>query len=98
MDNTSDQNQPQVQHPQTDDAKESAVPYTPQVPQVPNTQKYFRYPAMNAFIIVVVVLLGGFMTYNFVGHQLTRLAGDSAVKVISPTPSVSPTPTIYQPK
>lgn len=54
-----------------------------------------RKPRANALIIAGVILLGGFMTYNFVGRELTQVASKSyRPAVVTPTPSVSPTPTI----
>ncbi|MGI8419995.1 MAG: hypothetical protein ACR2LN_05135 [Candidatus Levyibacteriota bacterium] len=55
----------------------------------------FRSPLLNGLVFVGVVLLGLFMTYNFVVHQLTQLAGDSTMKVENPTlqPQSTPLPT-----
>jgi multidrug resistance efflux pump len=69
-----------------------AVPYIPPPPPDNSSQKKFRSPLVNGFLIALVILLGGFMAYNFVGHQLTHLASESDSNV-SITPSISPTVT-----
>ncbi|MGH7204144.1 MAG: hypothetical protein ACREHC_06900 [Candidatus Levyibacteriota bacterium] len=56
-----------------------------------NLKRPFRSPLLNGLLFVCVVLLGLFMTYNFVVHQLTQLAGDSTMKVEKPTPLPQPT-------
>lgn len=98
MDPTINQTSPQSQPQQPAASQPTPVPYTPQLPQIPNNQKqsYYR-AAMNGLMIAVVLLLGGFMTYNFVGNQLTKLAGQSVEKTVTPTPTIllTPTPTIY---
>lgn len=54
-------------------------------------------PVINFVVFGAVILLGGFMTYNFVVHQMTQLASESTEKhVTKPTPTVTPIPTIYQ--
>lgn len=53
-----------------------------------------RDPRTNTLIIAGIILLGGFMTYNFVGSRLTYV--DSMSKrpaVATPKPSISITPT-----
>jgi hypothetical protein len=73
-----------------------AVPYVPPPPPDESVQKRFKSPVVNAAIISGIILLVGFMAYNFAGHELTRLAGESnvqEVQTLSPTPSISPTPT-----
>ena len=64
-----------------------AVPYTPP-PNPTGLQQTNRPPIVNTMIIVSVILLGGFMMYNYVGQGLTRTAGQS----IGPETYVSPTP------
>ncbi|MBA3724517.1 MAG: hypothetical protein H0W89_06580, partial [Candidatus Levybacteria bacterium] len=45
-----------------------------------------RSPRTNALIIAGVILLSGFMAYNFIGRQMTQLAGKSyRPPVITPT-------------
>ena len=74
-----------------------AVPYTPPPPPDGSEQKKFRSPLVNGILIALVILLGGFMAYNFIGHQLTQLAGESYGPTIYPSlsasPTVSPSPT-----
>lgn len=55
-----------------------------------------RNPQTNTLVIAGLILLGGFMTYNFVGSQLTYVESMSkkpAVATPKPSISVSPTPT-----
>jgi len=76
--------------PKSDAQKETAVPYIPPPPPVDSSQKKFRSPAVNGALIAFVILIGGFMTYNAIGHSLTHLS--AATSEISPTvPSISPT-------
>lgn len=77
-----------------DEQQKIAVPYIPPPPPDGSEQKKFKSPMMNGAIIAVVILVGGFMAYNFFGHQLTQLAGDSYTKSISPNPSSTPSDTI----
>jgi hypothetical protein len=92
MDNTSQK--PDQSSSSNDERQKIAVPYTPPPPPDNSSQKRFRSPAVNGVLIALVILIGGFMTYNFVGHQLTQLAGESDVRVsVSPSPSISPTDT-----
>ncbi len=60
-------------------------------PPAPNKSRTTRKPLTNTLIIAAVILVGGFMAYNYVGNSLTQLAGDSYTA--SPTPTLSPTPT-----
>ena len=76
-----------------DGQQKIAVPYVPPPAPDESEQKRFRSPLINGIIIALVILLGGFMTYNFLGYKFTQLAGESAVHSVSPTPSVSPTDT-----
>jgi hypothetical protein len=72
----------------------TAVPYTPPVP--PSKRDFslrFKSPLVNMLLIVGVILVGGFMTYNAVGHELTQISGESIQRVVTPTPSATPTPT-----
>lgn len=93
---TSVQNQQDQQS--TSEEQQVAVPYIPPPPP-PNefTQKKMRSPVMNGILFAAVILLGGFMTYNFVGHQLTQLAGVSEVRQVVPTPILTPTVTPLPP-
>ena len=73
-----------------------AVPYIPPPPPDASSQKKFRSPLINGILIALVILIGGFMTYNFVGHSLTQISGATIEKSsVSPSvsPSMSPTPT-----
>jgi hypothetical protein len=56
-----------------------------------------RKPRYNALLIAGVILLGGFMTYNFIGKQLTQVANKSTRVVATPKPTqiVSPTPSQF---
>jgi hypothetical protein len=81
----------------TEDGQQKiAVPYIPPPPPEGSSQKKFKSPVLNGIIVAFVILLGGFMTYNFVGHSLTRTAGVSAVQVspgLHASPTATPTPT-----
>lgn len=88
MDNRSQK--PQESSAQTDKEEETAVPYTPPPPPDNQQHKKFRSPMVNALMIVGVILLGGYMSYNYFGHQLTDLSASSIEISITPTP----TPTI----
>ena len=73
-----------------------AVPYISPPPPDDSLRGKFKSPVMNGILIFIVILLVGFMTYNFVGHTLTRTASISDVKVTQVpviTPTVTPTPT-----
>jgi len=78
---------------QTDQEHEEAVPYIPPPPPEQSSQKKSRSPFVNGALFAGIILLVGFMAYNYVGHQLTRLSSATTENVVSPTPSVSPTPT-----
>ena len=83
----------------SDDGQQKiAVPYIP--PPSPNgsSPKKFKSPVINGIIIVFVILVGGFMLYNFVGHSLTQTASISDVHVSPTPPPVTPTvtPTPYK--
>jgi hypothetical protein len=53
-----------------------------------------RDPRANALIFASIILLGGFMMYNFVGKQLTQVASQSHTPAVAtPKPSVTLTPT-----
>ncbi len=57
-----------------------------------------RSPRTNALIIAGVILLSGFMAYNFIGRQMTQLAGKSyRPPVVTPTQILSPTPSSLTP-
>jgi len=77
---------------QSDKEEQTAVPYTPPPPP-DSSQKKFSSPAVNTAILVGIVFLGGFMTYNFVGNKLTRLSASSIEITAVPTLSVTPSPT-----
>ncbi len=64
-------------------------------PPVPEKGRTTRKPITNTLIIAAVILVGGFMTFNFVGTSLTQLAGESVSVSPTevPTPTLSPTPT-----
>jgi hypothetical protein len=60
-----------------------------------NTFNASRKPRTNALMFAGIILLGGFMTYNFVGSQLTQVQSRSQrPAVATPKPSFTPTPTI----
>lgn len=77
----------------SDKEQETAVPYIPPSPLEEPQQKKFRSPLVNAIIFVVIILFGGFMTYNYVSHQLTQISSASIVNNATPTPSIIPTST-----
>lgn len=53
-----------------------------------------RNPRTNTLVIAALILLGGFMTYNYVGSQLTYVESISKrPAVATPKPSISVTPT-----
>jgi hypothetical protein len=76
----------------TDNQGQTAVPYTP--PPAPDEPalKQFRSPFVNGILVAIVILLVGFMAYNFIGHAFTRVAGESQKVTITPSkaPQVSP--------
>ena len=74
----------------SDKQNQTAVPYIPPPPPENSSQKKSRSPLVNGMLVALVILLAGFMMYNYVGHELTRLAGVSDVKKVSPTPSTVP--------
>lgn len=92
MDNASQKPQSHTTH-DSEKLEQTAVPYIPPPPPEDTSQKRFNSPLMNGLLLVVLILVGGFMTYNFVRHQLTQLAGVSEERTVTPTPSVFPTPT-----
>lgn len=71
-----------------------AVPYVPPPPPQAPERKGFHSPYMNGILVAAVILLTGFMAYNYVGAQLTQLAGDSVTPAEQVTPSISPTPSV----
>lgn len=95
MDNQPASNQSPPEIIQKDIPPRPTVTYTSTPPPISLFKKFFRMPYMNIMILAFVILLGGFMTYNFVVHQLTQLAGDSTQRAVNPTPThaISPTPT-----
>jgi hypothetical protein len=72
-----------------------AVPYIPPPPPDESVQKRFRSPLVNGVILSLTILVFGFMIYNYVGNQFTKLSADTTVNTStqSPSPTVSPTPT-----
>ncbi len=76
---------------QTDKEQETAVPYIPPPPPEEPTQKRSRSPIMNGAIFAGLILLVGFMGYNYAGHALSRVSSASIENTVSPTPSISPT-------
>jgi hypothetical protein len=76
---------------QTDQDHEEAVPYIPPPPPEQSSQKKSRSPFINGALFAGLILLIGFMGYNYAGHQLTRLSSATTERVVSPTPSISPT-------
>ncbi len=78
---------------ETDKEQETAVPYVPPPPPRESTQKKLRSPLVNGALVAVVILIGGVMTYNFVGSKLTHLAAESTnvpASQVSQSPSSSP--------
>lgn len=71
-----------------------AVPYVPPPPPRAPQRNRFNSPYVNGIIVAAVILLGGFMAYNYVGAQLTQLAGDSITPTEQVAPSTSPTPSV----
>ncbi len=85
-----------MSHSEHNDQPKIAVPYIPPPPPEDNSQRRFRSPFVNAMLIAGVILLGGFMLYNFIGHSLTQTAGlTSSQTSVAPSisPTVTPTPT-----
>ena len=78
---------------QSDKEEQTAVPYTPPPPPTVSSQKKFNSPAVNTAILVGIIFIGGFMTYNFIGSKLTRLSAASIEVTAIPTLSVTPSPT-----
>lgn len=76
--------------PQSDTEQQTAVPYIPPPPPNDSSEKKVRSPAVNGALIALVILIGGFMAYNFVGHQLTHLSA-SSTEISPAAPSISPT-------
>ena len=87
--NLMNQKQQESQSNSDDQEQKIAVPYIPPPPPDSSEQKKFRTPLVNGILISFVILVGGFMAYNFVGHSLTQLSAESDVRV-SPAPSISP--------
>ena len=79
--------------PSDDEQQKIAVPYIPPPPPDGSNQKKFRSPFVNGVILAIVILLGGFMAYNFFGNELTQLAGDSYTRSVSTAPSTAPATT-----
>ena len=79
--------------PSNDEQQKIAVPYIPPPPPDGSEQKKFKSPLVNGILIAGIILIGGFMAYNFFGHQLTQLAGESYTQSTSPTPSAVPSDT-----
>lgn len=81
------------------DQEQVAIPYVPPPPPETPHSSLLQSSATRLGILVAVVALGGFMTYNFVGNQLTQTAGDSVspasvepAEDLTPSPSVEVTP------
>ena len=79
------------QSSQTDKRTQSAVPYTSPPPVDDSASKFFTSPLMNGAILACVILLVGFMAYNYIGHQLTKLSDESIEVAVTPTPTIVPT-------
>jgi hypothetical protein len=93
MDNTQ-QKQDIRESSSAEEQQKIAIPYTPPSPPDNSQQKKFKSPLVNGILVSLVILIGGFMTYNFVGHQLTQLEDASDVRVsVSHSPSISPSDT-----
>jgi uncharacterized membrane protein len=60
----------------------------------PATTTQFRSPIVNGAILSVVILLVGFMAYNYAGHQMTQLAAESVIRALTPTPTPRLVPTV----
>jgi hypothetical protein len=83
MDNQTASNKPVSEVSQTTTQPRPTVPSSSLSAQLSRFKSPFRSPMINILVFAGVVLLGGFMTYNFVVHQLTRLAGDSTHRASS---------------
>ena len=88
-----DDSQKQDSPSQGDEDQQVAVPYVPPPPPQETSQKKFKSPVTNGVIAAFVILLGGVMAYNYVGHQLTKISGSSVEVTVTPTPSVIPSVT-----
>jgi len=89
------QKQSDQQSSDTEKNNEVAVPYIPPPPPDESQQKRFRTPLVNGMIFAAIILMVGFMAYNYAGHALTRLAADSYVAGVTPTPLPSATPSSH---
>lgn len=74
----------------SDKHEQKAVPYVPPPPPDENELKKLRSPLINGMLAAIVILILGFMAYNFVGHAFTRVAGESSVNSVTPSPGISP--------
>jgi hypothetical protein len=94
MDTLSERKPDDQQSASTDKEQQTAVPYIPPPPPDETSLKKLQSPLVNGILAACVILLGGFMAYNAVGHQLTQISGISSVQVYSPTPTVTPRPSL----
>jgi len=94
MDTSTERKPDDQQSAPTDKQQQTAVPYIPPPPPDETSLKKLQSPLMNGILAACVILLGGFMIYNAVGHQLTQISGMSSVHVYSPTPPVTPRPSL----
>lgn len=81
---------------QTDEDQQTAIPYIPPPPPEP-PQKNFRISITSGIIAAFVILVGGFMVFNYAGHHLTKISGSSTQITTTPTPSAVPTRTSQYP-
>jgi hypothetical protein len=81
------------QRTDTDNNAQIAVPYMSPPPPDGSTTKFFKSPAMNGAILACVILLVGFMAYNYTAHEQTKVSDASIEVTAVPTPSLSPTAT-----
>lgn len=61
----------------SDIEKPKAIPYVPPPPPSESNSGLMLNPTANTLGIVLLILLGGFMTYNFTGQRLTMTANES---------------------
>ena len=106
MDNQSSTPPAPQQSSQPQSTSPAPVPYTPQTitePPVQQQPQQSRSPMVTVAVFAGIILVGGFMAYNAVGSQLTKLAGQSTgpssySQIITATPGgATPTPLAAEP-
>lgn len=65
--------EPQISDKET----EKAIPYVPPPPPQNTTPNFTRNPLVNTLGIAVLIVVGGFIAYNYVSQGLTMTAHES---------------------